>query len=256
MTFGNTCRTFSSLSLHLLSTKRESMMAHQQGPADQDSITRDTAVSDLSPHGLTPATSEANSPAPPPYSLFPSQTKPRISQPSSAIQQADLSNPFHSTTVSSSTTTSSSSFATVGTPARTQSQTHTLSHCVTPATTLAPHPTPAPTPPVATATSAPAQLQAPRPQSLFIPVQAPAHEHAQSDPLAYWNQQQNTVSAVPGIFSTLALLNTPYTRDPYVYASMTAHLGDRPVMSITSLNDLFLRLADLERERLTFTQDR
>ena len=27
-------------------------------------------------------------------------------------------------------------------------------------------------------------------------------------------------------------------------------------MPVTSLNDLFLRLADLERERLTFTQDR
>ena len=48
----------------------------------------------------------------------------------------------------------------------------------------------------------------------------------------------------------------PYTRDPYVYAPMAAHLGDQPVMPVTSLNDLFLRLADLERERLTFTQDR
>ena len=41
-----------------------------------------------------------------------------------------------------------------------------------------------------------------------------------------------------------------------MYASMATHLGDQPVMLVTSLNDLFLRLADLERERLTFTQDR
>ena len=127
MTFGNTCRTFSSLSLHLLSTKRESMMAHQRGPTDQDSITRDIAVSDLSPHGLTPAISKTNSPAPPPYSLFPSQTKPRISQPSLTVQQADPSNPFCSTTVSFLFTTSSSSFTTVETPAQTRYQTHTPS---------------------------------------------------------------------------------------------------------------------------------
>ena len=158
-------------------------MAHQRGPADQDSITRDTAVSDLSPHRLTPATSGTNSPAPPPYSPFPSQTEPCASRPSSAIQQADPSNPFRSTTVSSSTTASSPTFASVGTPAQMPSQSHTPSRCVTPA----PHPTPAPTPPVAAATSAPVQLQALRPQSLFIPVQAPAHGHAQSDLLAYWN---------------------------------------------------------------------
>jgi len=180
-------------------------MAHQQGPTDQDSITKDTAVSDFSPHGLTSATSGTNSPAPPPYSPFSSQTEPCTSQPLSAIQQADLSNPFRSTTVSSSTTTFSPSFASVGTPAWTPSQTHTPSRCVTPATTPAPRPTPTPTPPVAAATSAPVQLQAPQPQSLFIPVQAPAHKHAQNNPLAYWNQQQNTVPAVPpGIFSTLA----------------------------------------------------
>ena len=160
-------------------------MAHQQGPADQDSITRDTTVSDFSPHGLTLATSGTNSPAPPPYSPFPSQTGLRISQPLSAIQQADPSNPFRSTTVFSSTTTFSSSFTTVGTPAQTPSQTHTPSHCVTPATTPAPRPTSAPAPPVAAATSAPAQLQASQSQSPFIPVQAPAHGHAQSDPLAF-----------------------------------------------------------------------
>ena len=232
-------------------------MAHQRGPADQDSITRDTAVSDLSPHGLPPATSGTNSPALPPYSPFPSQTKLCISQPSSTVQQADLSNSFCSTTVSSSTTTFLSSFATVGTPARTPSQTYTPSCCVTPATTPAPHLTPTPTPPVAAATLAPAQLQALQPQSLFIPVQAPVHRHAQSDPLAYWNQQQNTVPAVlPGIFFTLALSNTPYIRDPYVHVSMATCLSDQPVMPVTSLNDLFLRLADLERERLTFTQNR
>ena len=181
------------------------MMAYQREPADQDSITRDTAVSDLSPHGLTPATSGTNSPAPPPYSPFSSQTEPRASQPLSVIQQADPSNPFRSTTISSSTTASSPTFASVGTPARMPSQTHTPSCHVTPATTPAPCPTPAPTPSVAAATSAPAQLQAPRPQSPFIPVQAPAHKHAQNNPLAYWNQQQNTVPAVPpGIFSTLA----------------------------------------------------
>jgi len=104
-------------------------MAHQQRPTNQDSITRDTTVSDLSPHGLTSATSGTNSPASPPYSPFPSQTKPCTSQPLSVIQQADPSNPFRSTTVSSSTTTFSSSFATVGTPARTPSQTHPLSSC-------------------------------------------------------------------------------------------------------------------------------
>ena len=120
-----------------------------------------------------------------PYSPFPSQTELRASQPSSVIQQADPSNPFHSTTVSSSTTASSPTFASVGTPAQTPSQTHTPSRHVTPATTPAPRPTPAPTPPVAAATLAPAQLQALRPQSLFISVQAPAHRHAQSDPLAY-----------------------------------------------------------------------
>ena len=88
-------------------------------------------------------------------------------------------------------------------------------------------------------------------------MQAPAHGHTQSDPVAYWNQQQNTVPAVlPGIFSTLAPPNTPYTRDPYAYVPTTARLGDQPVMPATSLNDLFLRLADLEKERLTFTQDR
>ena len=48
----------------------------------------------------------------------------------------------------------------------------------------------------------------------------------------------------------------PYTKDPYVYVLMAAHLGNQLVMPVTSLNDLFLRLADLERERLTFTQDR
>ena len=189
-------------------------MAHQRGPTNQDFITRDTAISDLSPHGLTPATSGTNSPALPPYSSFPSQTELRISQPSSMVQQADLSNPFHSTTVSSSTTTFSPFFASVGTPAQTPSQTHTPSHHVTPATTPAPCPTPAPTPPVAAATLAPVQLQAPRPQSSFIPVQAPAHGHTQSNPLAYWNQQQNTVLSVPpGIFSTLAPPNMPYIRD-------------------------------------------
>ena len=73
--------------------------------------------------------------------------------------------------------------------------------------------------------------------------------------MAYWNQQQNTVPAVPpGIFSTLAPPNTPYTRDPYVYVPTAARLGNQPVMPVTFLNDLFLRLADLERERLTFTQ--
>ena len=150
-------------------------MAHQRGPADQDSITRDTTVLDLSPHGLTPATSGTNSPAPPPYSPFPSRTELRASRPSSAIQQADPSNPFRSTTVSSSNTTSSPTFASVGTPAQTPSQSHTPSCRATPATTPA---TPAPTPPVAAATLAPVQLQAPRPQSSFIPVQAPAHGHA------------------------------------------------------------------------------
>ena len=137
------------------------MMAHQRGLTDQDSITRDTAISDLFPHGLTPTTSKTNSPASPPYSSFPSQTKLCISQPSLMVQQANLSNPFCSTTVSSSTTTFSSSFATVGAPAQMPSQTHTLSHHVTPATTPAPRPTPAPTLPVAAATSAPVQLQAP-----------------------------------------------------------------------------------------------
>jgi len=48
----------------------------------------------------------------------------------------------------------------------------------------------------------------------------------------------------------------PYTKDPYTYALMATHLGDQPVIPVTSLNDLFLSLADLERERLTFTQDR
>ena len=152
-------------------------MAHQRGPTNQDSITRDTTVSDLYPYRLTPATSRTNSPAPPPYSPFPSQSEQRASRPLSVIQQANPSNPFCSTTVSSSTTTFSPTFASVGTPARTPSQTHTPSCHMTPATTPAPCPTPAPTPPVAAATSAPVQLQAPRPQSLFIPVQAPAHRH-------------------------------------------------------------------------------
>ena len=57
-------------------------------------------------------------------------------------------------------------------------------------------------------------------------------------------------------FLILSYPNTPYTRDPYAYVPMAAHLSNQPVMPVTSLNDLFLRLADLEKERLMFTQDR
>ena len=74
-------------------------------------------------------------------------------------------------------------------------------------------------------------------------MQAPAYKHAQNNPLAYWDQQQNTIPVVPpGIFSTLAPPNMPYIKNPYMYASMATHLGDQPVMLVTSLNDLFNRL--------------